>query len=208
MNEQLMKSLGFEKEVERVHKNFCPCCAKSIKAFRDSLSEKEYRISGMCQDCQDNVFGDSSASCTDCSNPSFEHKQTEYIEKSLQDGNLLFNVTSLELLTYDIDDVPKLLKTSWDLRTTSKSGNVHLYNLVQSELAPKSWAEKACLHFIGGSDARREMWTLNRRLKNEPYAELMCEKPSKDTFQKLKNYEQLGLGYLITWENFTESEKD
>ena len=25
--------------------------------FRDELSEKEYSISGMCQECQDNVFG-------------------------------------------------------------------------------------------------------------------------------------------------------
>lgn len=26
-------------------------------SFRDSLSEKEYTISGLCQDCQDKVFG-------------------------------------------------------------------------------------------------------------------------------------------------------
>ena len=25
--------------------------------FRDALSEKEYRISGMCQQCQDKTFG-------------------------------------------------------------------------------------------------------------------------------------------------------
>lgn len=25
--------------------------------FRDALSEREYRISGMCQACQDSVFG-------------------------------------------------------------------------------------------------------------------------------------------------------
>lgn len=37
----------------------CPTCMKPIRAedFRDSLSRKEYGISGMCQACQDEVFG-------------------------------------------------------------------------------------------------------------------------------------------------------
>lgn len=32
-------------------------CGKMIGEFRDDLSIKEYRISGFCQNCQDNVFG-------------------------------------------------------------------------------------------------------------------------------------------------------
>ena len=32
-------------------------CGKEIKGFRDTLSSKEYSISGLCQDCQDKVFG-------------------------------------------------------------------------------------------------------------------------------------------------------
>ncbi len=32
-------------------------CGKPIDGFRDELSRKEYRISGMCQTCQDKVFG-------------------------------------------------------------------------------------------------------------------------------------------------------
>ena len=54
----------------------CPCCKKIVNKtggphdkvpgmqkelisspFRDDLSRKEYSISGMCQDCQDEVFG-------------------------------------------------------------------------------------------------------------------------------------------------------
>jgi hypothetical protein len=37
----------------------CPTCGTIIdqKAFRDRLSVKEYGISGMCQKCQDKVFG-------------------------------------------------------------------------------------------------------------------------------------------------------
>lgn len=32
-------------------------CGKPIEGFRDELSFKEYRISGLCQNCQDSVFG-------------------------------------------------------------------------------------------------------------------------------------------------------
>jgi hypothetical protein len=45
----------------------CPTCRKpptevngeKFFLFRDSLSAKEYQISGMCQSCQDKTFGDS-----------------------------------------------------------------------------------------------------------------------------------------------------
>lgn len=32
-------------------------CGKPATGFRDALSAKEYRISGLCQGCQDAVFG-------------------------------------------------------------------------------------------------------------------------------------------------------
>ena len=35
----------------------CPLCGQSAVSFRDELSVKEYRISGLCQSCQDQVFG-------------------------------------------------------------------------------------------------------------------------------------------------------
>ena len=35
----------------------CTTCNSPITKFKDVLSEKEYSISGMCQECQDNVFG-------------------------------------------------------------------------------------------------------------------------------------------------------
>lgn len=31
-------------------------CGKPITGFKDKLSEKEYSISGLCQECQDIVF--------------------------------------------------------------------------------------------------------------------------------------------------------
>jgi len=54
-----MKQAGFEKEVKAVEAGKCPFCGKIItdKEFRDELSKKEFRISGLCQSCQDMMFG-------------------------------------------------------------------------------------------------------------------------------------------------------
>lgn len=32
-------------------------CGQPAAVFRDLLSAREYRISGLCQDCQDKIFG-------------------------------------------------------------------------------------------------------------------------------------------------------
>ncbi len=32
-------------------------CGQPATNFKDQLSEKEYRISGLCQNCQDSIFG-------------------------------------------------------------------------------------------------------------------------------------------------------
>lgn len=32
-------------------------CGKPITPFRDQVSENEYLISGLCQSCQDDIFG-------------------------------------------------------------------------------------------------------------------------------------------------------
>lgn len=58
MNKEIMKKLGFEKEVEKVEKGICPFCNKEIGEFRDELSRREYKISGLCQECQDEMFGE------------------------------------------------------------------------------------------------------------------------------------------------------
>lgn len=53
------KRLGLHKEAERAKHGFCPFCGKpvSLADFRDALSVKEFRISGICQPCQDSFFG-------------------------------------------------------------------------------------------------------------------------------------------------------
>ena len=36
--------------------NQCVCCGKNATEFRDEISKREYRISSLCQHCQDEVF--------------------------------------------------------------------------------------------------------------------------------------------------------
>lgn len=45
---------------EEIKNNKCPFCNQTIDQteFRDELSRKEYSISGLCQRCQDEVFGE------------------------------------------------------------------------------------------------------------------------------------------------------
>lgn len=35
----------------------CPTCGQPVGEFKNDLSRKEFGISGMCQKCQDSVFG-------------------------------------------------------------------------------------------------------------------------------------------------------
>lgn len=57
--------LGFmktmEKYIYRKDNRKCPFCGKDMSdikgMFRDKLSFKEFCISGLCQECQDKVFG-------------------------------------------------------------------------------------------------------------------------------------------------------
>ena len=42
---------------EVIENNQCATCNADATKFRDEESEREYRISGMCQKCQDKVWG-------------------------------------------------------------------------------------------------------------------------------------------------------
>lgn len=39
-----------------IKKEVCTVCKQDIKEFKNSESTREYEISGMCQECQDDVF--------------------------------------------------------------------------------------------------------------------------------------------------------
>ena len=52
----LSKIFGIDRK-EAITKNLCAMCKKPTKGFRDARSLKEYAISGLCQPCQDRLFG-------------------------------------------------------------------------------------------------------------------------------------------------------
>jgi hypothetical protein len=73
MNEDILRQAGLGHMVDRIKDGKCPTCKKEIllknleyakfkgykpkaDGFRDDLSVKEFKISGMCQQCQDSVF--------------------------------------------------------------------------------------------------------------------------------------------------------
>lgn len=55
----ILQAIGLTGEVKRIEAGKCPTCGNEIDPddFNDDLSRKEWRISGMCQKCQDGVFG-------------------------------------------------------------------------------------------------------------------------------------------------------
>jgi hypothetical protein len=57
MNREIMEELGLGKELNMIDAGICPTCGKKVNALRNAKSVQEYGISGMCQDCQDSVFG-------------------------------------------------------------------------------------------------------------------------------------------------------
>lgn len=42
---------------DSIRQDVCVTCGQDAGLFRDGLSRREYTISGMCQACQDEVFG-------------------------------------------------------------------------------------------------------------------------------------------------------
>ena len=50
-------ALTGKDRVETVADGKCMTCNSPDMGFKDDLSRKEYTISGMCQSCQDSVFG-------------------------------------------------------------------------------------------------------------------------------------------------------
>jgi hypothetical protein len=64
----------FPSAADDIKAGLCPMCQRelSLTPFRDALSEREFSISGMCQVCQDSIFGydpelNDSFPCDNCS---------------------------------------------------------------------------------------------------------------------------------------------
>lgn len=55
LNDLLSVFSGKDREAT-IRSNECMTCGGKWLVFRDTESQKEYTISGMCQKCQDSVF--------------------------------------------------------------------------------------------------------------------------------------------------------
>ena len=55
--EQMLSKLTGVSRVGAVAEASCVTCQGNATSFRDEISRKEYSISGMCQSCQDSIFG-------------------------------------------------------------------------------------------------------------------------------------------------------
>jgi hypothetical protein len=56
--EDVTKQLFGRSRAQSLKSAICPCCGKPASQYRDDLSRREAEISGMCQACQDSVFGE------------------------------------------------------------------------------------------------------------------------------------------------------
>ena len=55
--EAMLSKLTGVSRVAAVDEGSCVMCGGFAEDFRDELSISEYSISGMCQECQDSIFG-------------------------------------------------------------------------------------------------------------------------------------------------------
>lgn len=53
----LIESVFGKNRADTIRSGKCTTCNTPNIEFRNDISRKEYTISGMCQDCQDSVFG-------------------------------------------------------------------------------------------------------------------------------------------------------
>lgn len=58
MNDEIMRKMGFGKEVDRKNRGLCATCEKPVDEadLRDEPSRREFEISGLCQACQDEMW--------------------------------------------------------------------------------------------------------------------------------------------------------
>ena len=55
--EDLISQLTGKSRPDTIRAGGCVTCDTTKVEFKNKISEREYRISGMCQSCQDSVFG-------------------------------------------------------------------------------------------------------------------------------------------------------
>jgi hypothetical protein len=54
--EAVLTAIAGTSRQDAATRQVCVACRGTARVFRDSLSRREYQISGLCQPCQDAVF--------------------------------------------------------------------------------------------------------------------------------------------------------
>lgn len=151
-------------------------CGKPIGPFRDVLSRKEYCISGLCQKCQDQIFGVAAPLPLDYGT----RDRIRLMREKLESGLCVFDFTDAEgvILTLDIDFLRPPITSDSCLYVKSKSKGWHGYLYIGDECreAETSLRTRAILL---GSDPIRETLAWDRAHLGEvhDYAYLMFETP-------------------------------
>lgn len=59
MNKEIIKKIFGNDIINQIENSICPICKEKINMndFKTHLDVKEYTISGLCQKCQDKIFG-------------------------------------------------------------------------------------------------------------------------------------------------------
>ena len=55
--EEITQTVFGVSRTTSIKQDTCVTCQEEASTFKDDLSRKEFTISGMCQTCQDSVFG-------------------------------------------------------------------------------------------------------------------------------------------------------
>ena len=56
MEQFFLRATGIDRRAS-IEGNICTFCRNPAESFRNAISEKEFSISGLCQECQDATFG-------------------------------------------------------------------------------------------------------------------------------------------------------
>jgi len=59
MNIQILEALGLAEHIKLVEQGMCPACGNLVivEDLKNEISIAEHKISGLCQICQDDIFG-------------------------------------------------------------------------------------------------------------------------------------------------------
>lgn len=55
--DSLIKNVFGADRTKSIKEDVCAWCKNPANSFRDETSKNEYRISGLCQKCQDEIWG-------------------------------------------------------------------------------------------------------------------------------------------------------